>query len=419
MPRLTCLLLILFCKFCLANPEQLINSTFKNISHELSLLKEDSVAQTERIIKNNIEPHLDMERISKLVLADQWKRASLNQKNRFMQCFTRKLRNTHAKSLMLWTSGKWHIDSSTFNESGSKAAVTVALKVPLDALKLVLRLYKSQQHWYIYDAAFNSISLLKNYRDDFALKIENQGLAKTLAKLCQQYPLKTKKLFLAANEWPPFIGRSLPGQGFSVELVRQVFKAAGYEVDMTLAPWRKVMKGMQQGKYDISVAAWSNENRKKEMLFSEPYFHNQLVVLSSRKEIQSVESFQHALIQQKQRLGLMEDYAYGSLIPDNARIVYHQHYTPLLRKLASKELDLALLDASVAQHYLHSLPQLSSRLRVSTSALDTRSLHITMLKEHPVAKQVMADFNRSLKRYLKSKPHRQLLARFNLKTKHK
>jgi len=414
MLRVLSILIVLVSNLALANPEQLINHTFTQISQRMASIKEASLKDIDQILKQELEPIMDMERMSKLVLGDHWKRASLKQKKRFMQCFNRQLRQGQADSLQTWHTGKWSVRATTYNNSGSKVAIEIDMIMKQEVRHMLLRLYKSGDRWYIYDAAFNGISLLKNYRDDYALKIESLGLGKTLAKLCQHYPLPVKKLVMAANEWPPFIGRSLPGQGFSVELVSQVLKRAGYQVSMAFAPWRKVMKGMEKGKYDISVAAWSNPERQKQFLFSSPYYHNQLVVISATQKIDSIDAFQHALLVGNKNLGLMEDYAYDQLIPQGSTISYHQHYGPLLRKLASNEVDMALLDGDVARHILHSMASLKTRLQVPTTTVHSRGLHMTMLKDHPAAKEVMVDFNRWLQVYLESDDYQKLLEKYQL-----
>ncbi len=397
-----------------SNPEKLVNQAFENIAAQLSSLKDRNNKNISQILKQEVGPLLDMERISKLVLASQWKRVSLQQKKTFMQCFTRQLRYNQANSLQKWHSQKWKVTASTYNNSGSKVAIKIDLFLDDETRNVLLRLHKSENLWHVYDIAFNGISLLKKFRDDYALRIENQGFGKTLAKLCQNYPLEIKKLVMAANEWPPFIGRSLPGQGFSVELVGEVFKLAGYEVTMAFAPWRKVMKGMEEGKFDVSVAAWSNASRQQQLTFSDAYYHNQLVVVSAQHTANTIEEFHILLASGNQTLSLMEDYAYDDLIPKGTKIQYHQHYRALLRKLASKDLDMALLDGDVARHFLHSLGRLKTRLQVPTNAIHSKSLHITMLNKHPAAKEVILDFNHWLGVYLASDEYQALLIKYKL-----
>lgn len=413
---LLCLILIFPC-ISFGNPEQVVRETLEQLSTQLSIIDNESMEDIQKVIENYLKPKLDMERISKVVLGNHWKRASLKQKKTFMACFSRQLTHNQAESFQKWHSGQWKIVSTTYNESGSKAAVNLELNKLVTNMEVVLRLYKSKNNWFIYDAALNGISLLKQFRDDYSLKVERQGLRKTLARLCQQHPLIVKELNMAANEWPPYISRSLPGHGLAIELINKVLKQAGYKVNMSFTPWQKVGDGMQSGQFDISAAAWKNANRQKSLLFSDPYFHNQLVVISTDTSVDTLDTFQQRLILGKQVVGLMEDYAYGELIPKTAHTQYHQHYSTLLRNLASKELDMALSDLNVAQFYLNSHNNLQPKLKISKQAIQSRSLHITMLKNHPVGAQVIESFNHALKVFKKTKAYKTLHAKYRLNVK--
>ncbi len=409
---------LLFSIYAQANPEALIEKTLKVLAVQLKAMPQDAaLAEVRHVLKTHFEPLLDMERMSKVALGPYWKRASFEQKQRFIQCFTRQLRHTQAPSFLKWHGNHWQITATKFNERGSKAAVSIRLTMQNRERSILLRLYKSKQQWRIYDAALDGLSLLKSFRDDYSIKIESMGLNKSLARLCQQYPAPSKTLTMAANEWPPYVGRSLPGQGLAIELIRQVFKQAGYDIQMNFAPWGAVREGLKAGKYDISSTNWKTPEREKSLLFSQPYLENKLIVISHDTLITNEQAFKDALLKHKHKLGLIRDYAYGDIIPEGVISEYHQHYTPLLRKLSSKELDLVLLDACVAQYYLQSQPQLKSHLQVSTTPVYSKSLHLTMLKAHPVAHKVIDDFNESLSRYLGSKPHLDLLARYRLKYK--
>jgi polar amino acid transport system substrate-binding protein len=413
---LLCLFILLPC-ISHGNPEQLVRDTLGQLSTHLTKADNQSIEAIEKVVEGYLKPNLDMERISKVVLGNHWKRASFKQKNTFIECFSRQLTHNQAESFQKWHSGEWQIISTSYNSSGTKAAVSLELNQLVVDMKVVLRLYKSGQNWFIYDAALNGISLLKQFRDDYALKIERQGLGRTLARLCQQHPLVIKTLHMAANEWPPYISRSLPGHGLAVELVSKVLKLAGYEVAMTFTPWQKVGNGMQDGQFDISIANWKNASRQRSLLFSEPYFHNQLVVISTDTAVNDITTFKQRLTLGKQSVGLMEDYAYGDLIPKNTRAIYHKHYSTLLRKLAKKEIDMALSDLNVAQYYLNSHANLQPKLSLSNQAIESRSLHITMLKNHPVGEQVINDFDQALKAFLNTSAYKSLHAKYKLKAK--
>lgn len=397
---------------CFSSPEQLIEQTFQSLSHAQA-----SSPLTSKVIEKHIteliEPHLDIERMSKVVLASHWKRASLSQKYQFIPCFTRELRHMFALRLLNSPITSWEVKQSTYNKSLTKAAIMIAIENSEAKQQWVVRFYKSDENWLIYDTGLDGVSILKNYRDDYASKIERYGMNKVIAQLCQSYPKEQRTLTIAGNEWPPFIGRALPGYGLSSELVTQVLNMADYEVEMRFAPWKKIRESMQEGSVDISVAAWRSSEREASLLFSTPYFHNQLVAISQHPLAESADQLL-ANLTVNTKLGLMDDYAYGEIIPAFIQPSIHNKHGPLLRKVANGEVDIALLDAYVATYYLGQSPQLKSRLQVTTYPITSKPLHISMLKHHPAAQQVMNDFNHALKIFMKSAAYQQLLNKYQL-----
>ena len=69
-------------------------------------------------------------------------------------------------------------------------------------------------------------------------------------------------LRLAANNWPPFTDRSLPGNGLATDLVSTALSRAGYRSQYIEVPWARVIKGVQQGNYDVVLTAWYSADRE-------------------------------------------------------------------------------------------------------------------------------------------------------------
>ncbi|SOB60756.1 Extracellular solute-binding protein family 3 [Pseudodesulfovibrio profundus] len=50
-----------------------------------------------------------------------------------------------------------------------------------------------------------------------------------------------KKVVLASLYWPPYTGQELPAEGASTRVVRQAFKAMGYELEIRFFPWSRAI----------------------------------------------------------------------------------------------------------------------------------------------------------------------------------
>lgn len=54
-----------------------------------------------------------------------------------------------------------------------------------------------------------------------------------------------KKVVLATLYWPPYTGANLPGEGESSLIVRQAFKAVGYDLEIRYYPWSRLLYEVQ------------------------------------------------------------------------------------------------------------------------------------------------------------------------------
>lgn len=87
--------------------------------------------------------------------------------------------------------------------------------------------------------------------------------------------------------WPPFESVDEATKeltGFDIELMKAVADKAGFEIEWVNTPFDTVITGVTQCDYDLAIAAITiTEERKAEMLFSDPYLPaGQIVVI--RKE---------------------------------------------------------------------------------------------------------------------------------------
>ncbi|GAA6135286.1 hypothetical protein NBRC116188_20760 [Oceaniserpentilla sp. 4NH20-0058] len=406
-------LLLLLALSSHAEPIDPIKQSITSLMTEIQTSDNQKESQLIALIDRYINPHIDHLRMSQLILGEHWKRSSMKQKKQFLDCFPRQFSHLQMLALIQWQPDTWGFQSEVYNENRTKLAYDIKLSKNNESKLITLRLNKVDQAWLIYDAAFEDLSLLKTFRDDYAEKINRLGLKRTLAKVCNEYPEKIKDLTLAGLQWPPFIGRGLPGQGLSVELVSAVLESAGYHVKTVFAPWKRVIEGMKSGEFDVNLAIWKSKKREKYLNFSQPYFTNTIVAISHSSKYLNTKNLKQTLAL-KGSLGIMDDYAYSHHITQYPNRQYFTSYPTLFRELINQSLDFALLDKTVGQFYIEQNDALKQGLQVSTITLESKPLHISMLKAHPASEQVLSDFNRYLKKYLKSPAYQALLIRYKL-----
>lgn len=93
-------------------------------------------------------------------------------------------------------------------------------------------------------------------------------------------------------EFPPFEFQTGDGQisGFDAELIREIGKATGMDVQITHMGFDAVFEGIDRGKIDAGVAAITiTDERKKTIDFSAPYFDaKQYILVPEQSQIKSL-----------------------------------------------------------------------------------------------------------------------------------
>lgn len=105
---------------------------------------------------------------------------------------------------------------------------------------------------------------------------------------------KTKVTVATDATFPPFEyvdEQTKEMTGFDIELIRMIADKAGLEITIENTPFDSVTAGISQCQFDIAIAAITiTDDRKKEMLFSDPYINaGQIVVV--REGEQAITSY--------------------------------------------------------------------------------------------------------------------------------
>ena len=110
--------------------------------------------------------------------------------------------------------------------------------------------------------------------------------------LCSQSMAAEKFVVATDCTWPPMemLDANKQPEGFDVDFIKAVAKAAGFEVDVRNIAWDGIFGGVATGQYDIVASATTiTEERQKQFDFSDPYYEvAQAVVLPAGKSIKTL-----------------------------------------------------------------------------------------------------------------------------------
>lgn len=99
---------------------------------------------------------------------------------------------------------------------------------------------------------------------------------------CAQKPAKIR--IATDATWPPFeyVNEQTKAiEGFDIDLFKAIAEKEGLEVEFINVAWDPLLAGVAQCQYDAAISSITiTEDRKKQMLFSDPYFEaGQLVTV--------------------------------------------------------------------------------------------------------------------------------------------
>ena len=93
----------------------------------------------------------------------------------------------------------------------------------------------------------------------------------------------TKVRIATDATWPPFESvneQTKEIEGFDIDLMKAIAEKAGLEIEFMNVAWDPLLAGIAQCQYDAAISAMTiTEERKKQFLFSDPYFEAGQIVI--------------------------------------------------------------------------------------------------------------------------------------------
>jgi polar amino acid transport system substrate-binding protein len=216
-------------------------------------------------------------------------------------------------------------------------------------------------------------------------------------------------------DYAPFSDESLPGDGFSNDLVVKAMKETGHVVKIIIVPWARGLAGTINGTYDILPSTWYSAERAKVLLFSDPYTVNRLVFAKPKGSI-----FEYTKLEDLagKSVGTVIGYAYGDEFL-NSRLFKRdpvENTLINLRKVAAGRIDLTLDDELTLQYLIQTkLPQLADKLALTSGTLSQKEMYMAFSRRRPDAARLVADFNKGLAEMKADGSYQATLKAFNLK----
>ena len=141
-------------------------------------------ARIREVIETKLLPHFDFERMTALAMGRNWRNATPEQQKQLVDQFRTLLVRTYSGALNQYRDQTFDFKPLRADPGASDVVVkTEAMRQGQAPVQLDYGMTKKDGTWKVYDVIVGGVSLVTNYRDEFASQIQSggvDGLIKTL-----------------------------------------------------------------------------------------------------------------------------------------------------------------------------------------------------------------------------------------------
>ena len=145
-----------------------------------------------QLVENIVLPHVDFNRVARLVLGKYWRQATDEQRERFTKEFRDFLVRTYVTAMIEFSdqivSHAKNVKYLPFRNSDPND-VSVRMQITLPdrpPMQINYSLYQDENGWKIYDLALEGLSLATTYRSSFSTQIRREGIDGLINKLAER-----------------------------------------------------------------------------------------------------------------------------------------------------------------------------------------------------------------------------------------
>ena len=168
-------------------PQQLIEQTAQQLLDALAKDRDavrKNPAKAKALVDQYLLPHFDTEYSARLVLGTHWRKATAQQRERFIQAFYQSMLYKYGTALADFTSDKMAI--LPFRGDLASGRATVRTEVTTDdgtKVPVHYTMRATPNGWKAWDVTIEGISYVRNFREDIGAEVNSKGLEAVIARL--------------------------------------------------------------------------------------------------------------------------------------------------------------------------------------------------------------------------------------------
>ena len=172
------------------SPQQLVRDTSTRMLaalHEEQGSIDKDMAHLYQLVEQIVLPNFDFRRMSQWVLGRNWRTASAQQRERFVEQFRLLLVRTYSTALLEYADEEIVYLPAAGEREDATVMVRTEINQPgVGVIPIVYSMYPSGNGWKVYDIAINGVSLVTNYRSTYGSIIRKDGIDQLIDQLAER-----------------------------------------------------------------------------------------------------------------------------------------------------------------------------------------------------------------------------------------
>jgi phospholipid transport system substrate-binding protein len=166
--------------FAVGNATDSVRMSVESI---IGILKDtglDKSAKREKI-RVVIAERFDFRAMSQRTLATNWRKASMEEQQQFVELFAKLIQNTYISRVEAYTNEEVQYPGEKV--TNDRAVVDTLIMTSSAEIPVTYKLYLKDDRWLVYDVNIEGVSLISNYRNSYQEIVKREGFAGLLAKM--------------------------------------------------------------------------------------------------------------------------------------------------------------------------------------------------------------------------------------------
>lgn len=147
------------------------------------------------LVERMILPHVDTDRMTRLAVGANWRRATPEQQRRLAQEFTTLLLHTYSGALASYSDQVMDIKPVRAAPRDTEVVVKSEIRQPgPQSIAIDYSMAKTPTGWKVYDIKIGGVSLVSTYRSTFSEEVRNHGIEGLIGLLSTKNRQNTRRL---------------------------------------------------------------------------------------------------------------------------------------------------------------------------------------------------------------------------------